>query len=330
MIELYSKRFLLPMSDASRVPVDLGALAADLDRAQREAGIQESWLTDHVLAALCQLDFTIGEAVSGGVSSEDVGGETERMILRMLVDSGFPDVAERFAEIRRIELMVPEPANRRPWSQLRIRQVVVQHIGTSEATASRLAEGIVARLQALGFRSVGDALIVEVARHILSEWSDRAPVERAERADGWLMPPGFWETFLPGPAAELVELRALVIRPISRLMPVIRMEFQVARFIEGKGLPPFAELAFLPALRTACRALVEALVQVREQVGTTYGADIAKHPAHVTFTGLEEWIANLANSRSDAAARFREVRDLISSELSVPRAGTVLLRFAGA
>jgi hypothetical protein len=324
MIELYSKRFLLPLPDSTQRPVDLESLALDLDRAQREAGIHESWLTDHILAALCQFDTSIGI-----IDEQNPDKQINRMIMSMLVDAGFPDVATRFAEVRRIELNIPEPANRRPWNHERIRNVLVEHIGTSEGTAGRLALDIAERLQQLGFKRVGDALIIEIARHMLSDWSDREAVqiEQTRPGDGWLMPPGFWETFLPQAAAELMERGLLVIRPVSQLMPVVRLDFHLARFTEARNLLPVAELTLHPAIRQTCPVLVETLVKVREQVGKTHGADIANHPAHITVLGLDTLFANFAKSSAARAAAKDETRRILADNLSKSDNGLVVLRF---
>ena len=324
MIELYSKRFLLPLTDSSHAPVDLETLALDLDRAQREVGIHESWLTDHVLAALCQFDASIRL-----IDEDNTDEQINRMIMSMLVDAGFPDVAARFAEIRSIELNIPEPANRRPWNSQRIRNVLVEHIGTSENTAARLADGIAERLRPLGFKRVGDALIIEIARHMLSDWSDRdtETVQPPRNRDGWLMPPGFWETFLPRTAAEFMEIGALVIRPVSRLLPVIRLDFHLVRFAEAQNLLPVAELSLHPALRQICPVLIDTLRSVREQVGKTHGADIANHPAHLTVFGLDTLFANFAKSSAARNTAKEEVRKILADRLSQSDSGLLVLRF---
>ncbi len=327
MIELYSKRFLLPLNDDTSMVLDLESLALDLDRAQRDAGLHEVWLTDHVIAALCQM-----ESPNSAFSPEQWEAETNRIVMRMLVDVGFADVASRFAAVRDVQLTMPEPENRCLWNAARVRRVLVEQVGTSEHVAGRLAEPVQEKLRSLGFNRVGDALIMEIAGHLLNEWSDRGVMRSEPSENGWLMPPGYWDAFLPEHAGELVAAKIIVIRPISRLMPVVRLEFNLIRLADAEKLLPFAELTFMPALRRAAAALPQALKHVREQIEKNHGANIAGHPAHVQVEGMKQLLADFAKSSRAASGKAHtaaEIKSIVAEIVNNnDQAGTVLLRFS--
>ncbi len=313
MIQWQPQQILVRDVSGRRRPVDLGVFERKLNRALADCGIQESWLVDHLLVSLQDYSaVVVGESTSLDEQS------LHRTLARMLLDSGYADVAARFAEQCRVPDAVADIEGRAAWDTPRIEAVLRRHLQGVERLIPQLREGVGERLERLGFARAGDKLIVELARHLISQWGEHERERDKREVSGeWLLAPGFWRTFLPPSATHLLRSETVDIRPISNLLPVIRLRWSMPRMIGQIENRPLTELQLLPQLTETAHqvaAIIEALVShlnEKKQGGTV-------HPAHLTIIGLETMLAEefAGEGKSRNLRRQTEILSLISEILS--------------
>jgi hypothetical protein len=165
--------------------------------------------------------------------------------------------------------------------------VIAEYLPLSNTATRELAAQVSKRLGQLQFDAVGDALIRELAEHCLETAARRCRAP-ATASDGWLMPPGYWETFLPENLAQLVRQRVLVVHPVSRLMPAIRLTLDLAALADSQpegGL--WTELQFLPLLRRTCNQVLEVLETLQPQAEGLLPAGATPTPAYLAATNID-------------------------------------------
>ncbi len=324
MIKLHPRRILLKDREGRGEPVELESVERNLDLALRDCAIQERWLVDHTLVALQDC-----AAAMSGASTFD-RDSLHLTVARMLVDAGYADVASRFAERSRIAEAVAGDASQAAWDSARVVALLEREFKSVRHLAPRLARKVSRRLESLGFSRVGDGLILELARHVLSEWSERERrEERMANSGQWLMTPGFWQAALPPEVGALIEREALEIRPISELLPVVRLRLRLSRLFASGESRPLTDLRLFPVLAEACRVLAGGLESLLRQSGRADGK--TRHPAHLTVLGLDRLLA--AEFAGEGAGRRdrrrREIAGLFSEVLGRQLEHRVIVVFEG-
>jgi len=248
MIQHFPQRVILKGGTASGGSLDLEHIEKLLVEALNDCAIQERWLVDHVLVALQDYTAMIADA------TERVDRQTlNTTVARMLVDAGYPDVAVRFAERARINDAVVDTEGKTGWDSERIEKILREHLSTVEHLIPRLESKVRNRLEKLGFRRVGDELVLELARHVLVEWSDHERREEKSGGDEWLMTAGFWQAFFASETAEMLEDNVLEIRRVSELLPVARLRLSLDSLVLRCPDKPRTELELRPLLVRKCR-----------------------------------------------------------------------------
>ena len=145
MIRVFSGNLLI-REDGSCRTLDMDRLRRDLQRCFHAVGVEEGWLSEHVaLAAEEHLAQRQGSA-SDVPSRSDV----DRLVVRLLVDTGYVDVA---AEFCRSQQICPESltSGMSAWDGPRIRRVLAESLPFGTDRLESLADGVARRLRQLAF-----------------------------------------------------------------------------------------------------------------------------------------------------------------------------------
>ena len=284
MIRVFSGNLLIREADECRV-LDVDRLRQELQRCCRAVGVPDSWLSEHLaLAAEEHLAQRQGSG-SDMPSRQDV----DRLVVRLLTDTGYVDVAAEFCRCREIP---PESmtVGMSAWDLPRIRRVLAASLPFGREQLDTVSDAVARRLQALGFGEVTDRLITELAAHVSR--GNRAGVGEEPSTSGspWLFPPEQPTALLTPRERELVQAGVIEICPVSRLLPVARLRFDVAALGRHIGTAPLLELVFLPSLRRACGNVLRVLDVVGREVAGRRAQGCA-HPARLFITGIGRTVA---------------------------------------
>lgn len=289
MIELYSRTIELPTVNGKKLLCDPERLQGDLRDAFRAAGIKESWPADQVLSALNE-DTLLDPILAGDETEEGVN----QLVIRLLVNAGYPEVATEFARQHELLTFTPDGIDERSgWDAHRITRVIAEHLVTSAALHGELARLVTEKLRALGFQSVTDTLIIQVAEHTLGGLAQAYRTVPADGA-GWLMPPGYWEAFFSGSSARLMASGTLKIHPVSQLFPVLRLSLDAQAALDQIVLPLLpADTGFAEAWDIFLDTLVEAVAVLISETEKFITAN-QNHPVLVYIVDLDPIIQKLS------------------------------------
>jgi len=299
----------VPQAGGTSAAFDLGALYEDLHAASRQAGVHEEWLADQVAFAV---ELELGRREALGARSD--AAAIDSMVIQALVDVGYPDVGAAFGQSRGSATATPVAGPQSVWDVARVRRAVDGAWPLSDETARRLTEQVMERLDGLGFERVTETLILAVAEHALAVATGRQ--DSPAQHPGWLMPPGYWETFFSGHVAVLVRADVLTVHPVSRLFPVVRLTLDALRLALHSGAAPLTELQFFPVLARCTTAAAEALERLHHEAAALAPAARSR-PAHLVVAHLDVVSRESfgAGSRVRARARERELEGVVRQSL---------------
>ncbi len=326
MINLYSQNILVTAPDGTDATFDLEKLQHDLLRSFAAAGVHEKWLPEHIAAVV--------EEQLHQESQKLTGPQVDKLIVKLLIDAGYPDVSAQFAGLRGVAEPGSTSLCRTAWQAERVRELLHAQLPISQSAARELAGQVLQKLGLLAFPKVTDELIKQLGQHVLE---DQAKVLRdgithqpaGRTASGWLMPPGYWEAFFNDDTARLLSQRILLIYPVSRLFPTVRITLdtlQLARQLAGGR--ELTELAFTPHLRSSIQVARHAVELLREHT-VQLAPDAARQPAYLLVAGLPAVVRqNLRIRRKAEISRhLQEMRGVIHRAVGNVDHATLILSF---
>lgn len=292
MIKLYSRHTLTDARWGAEKSFDLDALREDLEKAFKTAGVNETWMADHIivtLAAQSTADYSHNPSGNTQEQADQTKG-VDFVVCRMLVDAGYPDVAHAFAELKRMSL--PTASNNgAPWTEARIENVLRDTIPLSESARKRLSKQVVKKLETLDFAKASDELIRQLGEHILTTCAETERKRHHSQATAnWLAAPGYWEGCFAGETAKLITDGILDLRPGTDLFPAPRGSVfldTLARLCAQDAL--LTELVFFPRAEKACCQAAEAIRQLLNQSEADRSA---RPPGHLIVKGIRESIGH--------------------------------------
>lgn len=313
MIRLHSQRIPLRAPDGSVELFALDQLRALLARLFAQVGMTEEWAADHIASVI--EDYLRYHHENAGAGSEMRQEELHSLAVRTLLDAGFSDVAALYRDTIGIEGAL-EPLSALPWDTDRVSTLVRQDLGLGIEYAEAVAETVEEKLQTLGFPSVSDDLICQVAAHILHSGRDGFPATPARSVDepsAAAANHGPTDTPPCPEEAELLEDGTLRFTPVTTVVPVSRAELHLGKIAHDCGDPLiFFEFLLVPRVDRAVRAACRALGRIREGILADCPR-AAAYPARLTIAGLDELHDALLEhgSKSDASRRVTSLQDMI-------------------
>lgn len=252
------------------VIAELKRLRDELDTCFSNAGIREEWVLDHLLIAVAEQVFEDKQQISQQSISDEKTAQSEELVqtvIKLLVDTGYPDVAARFSHLRGLTSEAFISHHHSSWDEDRLHKLISKRLPLSESACRDLVKRIAAQLRQIGFQSVSDNLINELAEHNIDALAKSERRKVTIEASDWLVTPGFWEAFFSSEIALLTRIGVLRIQPVSQLFPVPRLILKCEKLIEHRVEKPVTELSLIPALRDVSDKIAEAAEILINQTG---------------------------------------------------------------
>lgn len=169
-------------------------------------------------------------------------GEIDAAIVRFLENSGFPDVARRFAAGGSLSVITVSTTSR-PVLETLLRR----HIACSPERFERIVDEVMRAMKILDIPDATPMLLLETARHFERKIAD-TPLDVSV-----FEPPQFnrsdWLPLLPPAGVDLVENGILRVGGMNTIVPSIRFYFLLVDYAQWKQYqPPLTELEIVPEL----------------------------------------------------------------------------------
>ena len=155
MIQLSSRHLLVVDDAGDRTSYDLDQLYEDLKEAFAANGVTDRLLVEQIARAVEQQLLELGGAASADLQAREIN----RMVTRVLVNTGYPDVANCFRQQRQTDEIHDPEAVYRSWDDDRIGRIVGENLPLTPAARNRLQRTVAAKLNAIGLYAVTDAFI---------------------------------------------------------------------------------------------------------------------------------------------------------------------------
>lgn len=316
MIKLHSRHCLVQTATGAVQSLDTDRLRDDLQRAFRACGVSEDWIGDHIALVVEE------HAACPGAETPPLGErDLHAMVSSLLTASGYEDVGRRYREQLPASAQTADPDPFRPWDMDRLDQDLANLLPLGGDERRAMVQRLAAALAGLGLSAVRTELLRELARHLLQQ-SAAPPFPPA--SSPFLMLPGQWPLYDSPAAAALAGVGALRAQAVSRFLPRLRLELDLARLAVSLGPPPVAEMAFLPALAQALDAALALLAVTRRRL------DLASlPPAHLIVVGLEAAVDDALRpptARAGKALRH-ELKAIVAAKLPPTGATAVYASF---
>ena len=309
MIKLYSRHALEHPQTGSELNFDLDGMRRDLEAAFAASGITETWMAEHILLTLAEQSHDQTPDTDDDDKSSTAATDTavDFLVNRMLVDAGYPDVAQAFARLRNLPLPTLD-LDAKPWSAARVSNLIRATMPLSESARKRLVPQVLHKLEALGFHPVGDELIRELGEHVLASLA-KAERSQHEAPSGWLAAPGYWGGSFPDETGELIAANILKIFPGSDLFPAPRITVDLKRLAQHTGSgDALTELEFFPKAQVACNAAAQAVEILLHQAGDKKTDTLP--PGHVIIRGVHTSVERFLYRGASKTQAKRAARDL--------------------
>lgn len=320
MIKLYTAGNNQLEQAAGRAQLEeLQRLRKQLETCFSNAGIREDWLLDHLLMAVAERVFEDSSETSLSVATkerDDTADELGKIVTKLLVDAGYPDVAARFSHLRGLTTEKLLSSRHHPWDETRLFDLISKRLPLTDQAARTLARRLTVQLQELGFRNISDNLVYELAEHNLDELAQKERRKVSQEAADWLVTPGFWEAFFPSEIARLTRTGILRIQPVSQLFPVPRVTLQCDNLVEEFIEKPVTELSLLPALREVCHNIAEVVDILISQTGSDRKENDVQ--AYLVVQGLQNTVRKTLQPSSKKSGRqpIAELTEVIRKTLA--------------
>lgn len=304
MVKLAERAILIQEFDGSRTVFDPVGLQTRLINCFLAAGLRESsYMAEDIALAV---EYTLLN--SPRPDSVFGRGELGAAVVRMLEETGFPDVAALFRR-NGGETTVTIDAEPGPVTDL-----LHKFLACPPERFQRVVDQVCNATRQLNIRSASPHLLLELARYYerLAE-SEQPPAEVMEAAAAHTVSQSEITALLPPEVRELVDAGVIRVNGISTLFPCIRFFFIMNRFAEKFALTaPVTELEIGPllyrmsAMLEKARAAIEASLKTPEPL-----------PLYLALPDMLDFIVvYLGGERSRSEKLGRELARALAAEFT--------------
>lgn len=240
--------------DASRQEFESDELQTRIIKSCLAAGIKEAWIAEDIsLAVEYALHSSDSENRVFAVS------EINSMVVKILQETGYPEVAEKFKfenVISELEIM--------PDSSL-LSELISRHIGLTGNKLDNVVSQIQSATEKLGIESASPFLFVELAR--LYSKKALPSIQKAQPVHH--SPPPAKEKITSALKTETLSLISdgiLSFSGSSRLFPSIKIHFSIVKFAKHLRLEtPVTELSVIPSFHIIAEGMNDILKSLEKQ-----------------------------------------------------------------
>lgn len=266
---------------------------------------------------------TIAEIVEDHLALPASCGGKERLtyervdsiVREILINAGFSDVAAHFSSRRGLQPEQESGEGESEWNRKRISNLLAGKFSLEKDELDTLAVRVGAKLKLLNFSSASDALITELGAHLNRRRKSRKAAPKTPKELLFCRDDILEEA--PADLANLIAEKALSYRPVTRILPVVRVELSMLHAAAIAGPGPQTELNLFPALNKTCEKAAMLLKMIHEKIEAV-SPHASGHPAHLYLTDLSTFFEKRFIPLKKPAEKrlIREILDLIEGRIN--------------
>ena len=294
MIRLQAGTILLETPDGGTEFLDLDRLHEEIWACCRKVGIDDPEMPDDIIGVITAF---------AGRQPRLTVSEVDALVLQILCDSGFRQLAEAFA-CQRPEAALPAGVKLVEPDEALVRDLLSREAFFVNKPVPAVAGMVLAHLDRLNFSRCTPAFLVELGRHL---WLHRqAPAAAAGAAPYWLLPRAELPAIVPGDLRHWFDRAIVSASSVSFLFPAVRFEASLLQLARDLGGGPLLDLQFQPAFDELCIILPRLHQAIRAELRRRAPGVDEVSPPSVSFTGLKPLAAEHCGSSLRAEKALRE------------------------
>ena len=304
MIKLSSSSVMIINPDGSKQEFESDDLQTRIIKSCLAAGIREAWIAEDIsLAVEYAINSSDAENKAFAVS------EINSMVIKILQETGYPDVAEKFKLENAVSELEIKP------DHYLLSELIGRHIGL---TGKKL-EDVVSQLQAatekLGIETATPFLFIELAR--LYSKKSLAPLEKIHpvSTSPALPAKGKITSGLSVKTQSMIDAGILSFSCTSRLFPSIKLHFSIVKFAKHLRLEgPLTELSVIPFFNVISEGMNDILKSLEKQKAEKTPVPVCLFVPDMSSFAVEYLCSEWPASRRDC----REMLSYLEEMLEFP------------
>lgn len=327
MIQLADQTVMVQHFDGRCAPFSAAILREDLAEVFAKAGHDNDFTVTGIVETVEDyLHLHAAETLEGGFPT----GDLRRLIERLLIQTGMPDVAEEYRKQESGREVEPLVKNAMPWDCRHLAQVLERELSIDNERAQTLTSQLAPALELLNLEDVSDELVSELGRHLLARRVKTPSDTEQKTSEGILFSPHQLVAETEPSLLRWLHGGAVRILPVRRILPTPRFVIDADALCRHLGTP-LTELQFLPALHKLGIALRLETERVRALI-TERVPHAQAYPARVTVNHVEIALRLRLGATGPSLVRVREeARRLLRARLNngpTESAAAIALKFA--
>lgn len=303
MIMLKDNAILVIGQDGRSTPFEPEDLQTRIIKCCLASGNKDVWIAQDISLSI---EYALVSRAGDGPATVRVA-ELESLVAKILEETGYHDVAERFrgSAPKEDSLMAVSDAES-------LRDLISKRLSLSGPELDTVESSLLQALKALDLERCPPQLAIELARHYKDSLGSSAPSLKSPalkplgKKDGksFLLEPCELLAGLPSEMASLAARGVVAPRPLSRLFPVLALDLRLVPFAELNGFEkPFTELSLAPKLG-ALGSAVEAIAAKAERLCAEAGrSDCLPLPVWLNMADISQFCSEWLGYAPEGVAK---------------------------
>jgi len=313
MIQLASTNLLVTDGQGRKQSFDTELLRRDLRQAFRTVGVTENWLAEHIA-------LTVEERIRSTHDDQHCPlacSEVDKLVSTVLGAAGYNDVAHEFNRIRDIDPLSHYREMMQPCSLERISALLRRSFPLADAQLEAISSQCADILQQHAFTLVSDRFICEMAIHVIHRGPTQPTIAAAAQPQSAVLTDSTaWRERVSTATGAFMDNAALRPLPLSTIFPRVRVAVDIASACAAQDGSWVSELALLSTVRPLCRAALELLTIMRDEL-QAQRPNCANAPSHAIFPGCKSFLdsAFSTTKRRERLVFSQDLQDLLKAAL---------------
>jgi hypothetical protein len=240
MIKLADSTIMVINPNGSKYEFESDEIQSRIIKSCLSAGIKDLWIAEDI-----SLSIEYALKTARKERKEYTLSDINSIVVKILEETGFPDVAENFRlENTSSELEIA------PDKKI-LSELIKRHLGVSGAKLEDIVNKIIESSISLGIDKAAPLFFVELAKvhkKKLFSVDEIKPVaiKRSAYNDTWQVTKDYIMAKVTPETKELMKSKVLHTSGVSRLFPAVKVDFKITKFIEQLDLKkPLTELSVI-------------------------------------------------------------------------------------
>ena len=266
MIKLSHNSFVSRTYPHAYDVINIESVEERLHRAFKESGYFNTDVYQDVLSTVA--DYVLLRGEYERLTLEKL----ENLIVRILTSSGLDDIAHKFSKKGEEQSLTSNDEEIINLDEVGVKQLLKRHAFFTDKPVDEISDFIVTKLSSLGLERVTGKLVIALAENLYTAVTVCSCQEGGNASKDSMAPillPQAIRSLLDHDEEMLIARGIITIKPISLLLPVVKIQVMLSRVVNKTDQSQLFELEFYPAFDQLCARLKTIVVKLSAYLNKT-------------------------------------------------------------